>query len=76
MKTVIKVWSDIGHCPITKRAGNYCDLLVDQESNIFDVSPAKARKIVESLIKSTPHARSGYFCIVNWMNQNTRESFV
>ena len=74
MKTKVYVWSNIGNTPITKRAGSFCDVLVERE--IECSTPEQARAEVKALIRNTPHGYSGHFNIPDHPNQNTRSSFV
>lgn len=74
MKTQIKLWSNIGHTPITKRGSSYCDLLLDI---VIDCdSPESAKEKTRALIKETDHATYGHFYMPEHPNQNIRAQFV
>jgi len=70
----LKVWSSIGHTPITNRRGPYCDLLVDTTVEV--VGPGEARDALTKLIEATPHANDGHFDVPSHPNQNTRTGWV
>lgn len=74
MKTEIKVWSKIGHTPLTARVGAYCDELVSETADC--TSPADAREYVLGVMKRTPHAHKGYFIMPEWDNQNIRSQWL
>ena len=72
--TEIVIWSAIGHTPVTKRKGSYCDEILRTELQC--TSPTHAKECVKVLINNTEHARSGHFSMPDYPNQNTRNNFV
>ena len=74
LKTEIKVWSRIGHTPVTGRSGAYSDELVSETTDC--TNPHDAEQYVVGLMKRTPHAYTGYFIIHEWWNQNTCSQWV
>lgn len=74
MKTIITLWSKIGHTPITNRGAGYCDELAFV--TIDCASPAEAIAATKQLIAETVHAQSGHFTMPDYPNQNTKNGFV
>lgn len=74
MEAEIRIWSSVGHTPVTKRAGKYCDLLVYKIIEVANVSEAKER--TKQLIRSTQHATKGNFYCPEEPNQNKRTGWV
>lgn len=72
--TQIYIWSAIGHTPITKRKGAYCDKL--REETIECDSPASAKARVQELLAKVPHADRGFYYVIGYPNQNTCHDFV
>jgi hypothetical protein len=73
MKTEIRIWSRIGHTPITKRPGAYCDELVFAD---FDCeTPTEAKHLVQQLIRDVPGADYGHFNMPEYWNHNTRSGW-
>ncbi len=72
-RTEIKVWSEIGHTPLTCRGGYYRDLLLDTECLCDD--PASALAATKALINTTPGGASGHFSMPNHPNQNIRDGW-
>lgn len=70
----VRIWSEIGHCPITKRDGAYYDELAIVQLSV--VGPVEAFNRTVELIKAIPHGHSGHFTIVDYPNQNTRSGWV
>ena len=70
----IKIWSEIGNTPITKRKGAYCDELYSNTIQVLD--PEDAKNIIKELIRETEHAVSGHYYLPGYPNQNTRSNFV
>jgi hypothetical protein len=66
----LRVWSAIGHTPITKRKGSFCDELAKTEVEV--ANPAEAKLYLAKLASETKHAVKGYFEIPSYPNQNTR----
>jgi hypothetical protein len=71
--TEIVIWSNIGHTPLTNRTGAYCDELV--RVTVPCTNPGQALELTQKLIKETPHGYSGYFNMIEYPNQNTRNRF-
>lgn len=71
--TVIIVWSNIGHTPLTNRQGAYCDELLHFETECAD--PAEAKALTQKLVRGIPHGYSGYYNLPEYPNQNTRNGF-
>ncbi len=69
----LTLWSGIGHTPITKRKGSYCDELAKTEVEVS--SPTEARLFLAKLAGETRHAVRGHFEIANFPNQNTRSGW-
>ena len=74
MKAEIKIWSAIGHTPITHRSGPYCDVLLEISREV--TNPQEAREIVKELMRSTPSADTAHFDIPEFWNQNTRTGWL
>ena len=72
-KTIVKVWSDVGHTPITGRKGSYQDELVNVEIDCID--PTDAFNKVLDIKLQTPDAYSCYFFMPEYPNQNTNSQF-
>lgn len=70
----IKIWSDIGHTPITNRKGAYCDEL--KTFSIAVYSHEQAIENVKDAIRAIPHAVSGHYNIINYPNHNKASNFV
>jgi len=70
----IKIWSKVGHTPITKRSGSYCDVLHKQTIEVRDVS--QAHRFTKHLLKEIKFADSGHYFMPEFPNQNTRSNFV
>lgn len=73
MKTEIYIWSRIGHTPVTKRGGLFCDVLI--HADVDCESPEAARKFVRALIAAHPHGNYGHFNMPEYWNHNTRSGF-
>jgi hypothetical protein len=73
-KTEVTIWSAIGNTPITKRNGAYCDELLNFTMDCD--TPASAIEFVTNIIKNTEHASSGYFNLIDYPNQNTKNRFI
>lgn len=73
-ETIIVIWSNTGHTPITGRNGGYCDELV--RTTVQCESPVEAAKITREIMQKTQYAYSGYFDMPEYPNQNTRNRFV
>lgn len=69
----ITVWSRIGHTPITKRPGSYCDVLVETE--VLCDGPTDARRVTLAIKHAHPHADRAYFYMPTYPNQNTRSNW-
>ena len=74
MMAEIKVWSNIGVTPITKRGGNYCDLLVDKKVAVKSIS--EARHITNQLINETEFGYKGFFYVSDHPNQNINNGWL
>ena len=72
-KTIVKVWSDVGHTPITNRGSSYQDELVHTEIECTD--PTDAFNKTLEIKRQTPHAYQCYFYMPDYPNQNTRSRF-
>jgi hypothetical protein len=72
--TEIVLWTKIGHTPLTGRSGSYCDELL--RTTVLCENPAEAMALVRRLIQETEHADSGYFNVIEYPNQNTRNRFI
>jgi len=72
--TEIRIWSRIGHCPLTNRKGAFCDELIKKQ--IQCDSPTSAKKHVQELLKNTPNADKGYFYVTEYPNQNIRTGWI
>jgi len=70
VKTIIKVWSAIGHTPLTKRGQCFRDLLLTRELD-YD-SPEAAKVELVNTILNTRHAVQGSYYMPGHWNQNTR----
>ena len=70
MKATLRVWSEIGNTPLTKRAGSYCDELAKVEIEVD--GPVEAKAALKDLMLKTPHAADGHFEVPEFWNQNTR----
>ena len=53
----IRIWSRIGHTPLTGRGGAYCDELAVAEVVVSGVDAGIAK--LRELLASTPHAEKG-----------------
>lgn len=73
MKCFIKIWSKIGHTPVTNRQGAFCDLLVD--TVVECASPTEAKEIVLELKNKTKGAYSCHYNMPEWSNQNDKSGF-
>jgi len=73
MQTRIRIWSEIGYTPVTRRAGSYCDLLADV--TVDCLNPAEAVKEGKAILAKTPFGVSGHFEMPEWPNQNTRSNY-
>lgn len=71
--TVIIVWSNIGHTPLTKRQGAYCDELLHFETECEN--PGEARALAQKLVRGVEHGYSAYYNLPEYPNQNTRNGF-
>jgi hypothetical protein len=71
--TQVTIWSDNGHTPITGRGKSYCDELVSTTIECTD--PADALAKVLEIKKTTPHAYSCHFNMIEYPNQNTKSKF-
>lgn len=70
----IRIWSAIGHTPITGRRGAYCDELAME---CIDVAhPGEAREAAEKLKKQHPHAATAHFNVPSYPNQNIRTGWL
>ncbi len=74
MKTEIKIWSQVGHSPLTKRGGSFCDLLLDTEMDCE--TPAEAEKLTLQLMAATPHSARANFYMPEYPNQNIRQRWL
>ncbi len=74
MKAEIKVWSAIGHTPLTNRGGSFCDLLVDTVIEVSDI--AEARIKAKQFVRCTPEGNTGHYNLPEHPNQNTRSGYV
>ncbi|ASJ79264.1 hypothetical protein P26059A_0112 [Curvibacter phage P26059A] len=72
--TEVKVWSNYGNTPITKRGQSYCDELVS--TTIQCATPEEARKAAQEMVRNTAHGYSGWFHMPAHPNQNMRGGFV
>lgn len=70
MKTIIHIFSKIGHTPLTNRGGSFCDELLKTE--VDAQTPEEAKAIAKELFNETPHANKGHFYMPEFPNQNTR----
>lgn len=66
----LRLWSSVGHAPLTNRQGSYCDLLVVETVEV--TSPRDAREKLAELAKRTKHSSKGHFYIPGFPNQNVR----
>lgn len=74
MKAEIRIWSEIGHTPLTNRVGSYCDELVCVVVDAATHAEAKAAGV--ALLKSTPHAVKGHVSMPELPNQNFRSTWM
>lgn len=70
----IRIWSDVGHTPVTGRGSGFRDLLVDTTIDV--TGPEDARAKARQLIRETPHGVTGHASLPTWWNQNEREHWV
>lgn len=73
-ETTIVIWSDVGSTPVTCRGGSYCDELV--RTTVQCASPSEAIQFTREIMQKTKHAYMGYFDMLEYPNQNTRNQFV
>lgn len=72
-QTIVVVWSNIGHTPLTNRAGACCDELVRVTIECKD--HAEALQKTKQMIRETMHGHSGHFRMVDYPNQNLCSRF-
>ena len=73
MEVRFKIWSNIGHTPVTHRKGAFCDVLAKGE---FDAAnPDEATAELQKRMKATPYAHLGAFFMPEYPNQNTNHQF-
>lgn len=72
-ETTLFIWSNIGHTPLTKRVGAYCDELA--KVVIMCADPGEALSRGRELLARTEHGYSGAFSMPDYPNQNTRSAF-
>ena len=70
----IHIWSRIGHTPLTKRRGLYCDLLHKERHQVRDIEAAKKR--MQYLLRITPHSCDAHFAVLEHPNQNLRTQWM
>lgn len=58
-ETKLQIWSKVGHCPISKRTGSWCDKL-DERTESF-ASPSEARLALKKFMESDPDTHTGYY---------------
>lgn len=68
------LWSRVGHTPLTKRQGAYCDELARKKVMVAGVS--EARSALMHLAGQTPYSSKGYYYIPALPNQNIRSAWV
>lgn len=73
-KVDYKIWSQIGHTPITNRWGNYCDLL--DEGEFLATGPCDARLKLKEIHSKIEHAYKCHFFIPDFPNQNVRQDWI
>ena len=73
-KTEIRIWSEIGHTPITGRPGEYCDELVHM--TVWLPGHDAAADFVRNMLDLVPHAVTGHFAITNYPNQNLQSDWI
>lgn len=72
-KCILSAFSAVGHTPLTKRGGAYCDLLVSNEVTV--TSREEAQGLADKLLKETPHAVEVWFNMPEYWNQNLRSGY-
>ncbi len=74
MLTTIHIWSELGHTPITGRAGSFCDELV--KVNVEAKDPTDARQQTYDLLINTEYAERGHYSRPHCPNQNVRTAWL
>jgi hypothetical protein len=72
--TQIRLWTKLGHTPVTGRSGPYYDELL--HTTVLCENPAEATALVRKLIQETEHADSGYFRMPEYPNHNINSRFI
>jgi hypothetical protein len=73
-KTEIRVWSQIGHTPLTKRGGAYCDLLLLTEIECDGYGDARLQ--AETIMRALPSGARGHAHMPAHPNQNYRSIWI